>query len=220
MEAKYMPSIFIALLTLGTPRVEHFENLLRWFLCGKYRLRYYPCVDVQPGYKARNVCHREFLKDSYDYLLFLDDDTIPPVDVIDRLLKANKDMISATVQTLFSDKGVPKLIPVAYRWNEDDPEDKGYKAYWGSGVEEVDVTTCACTLIKRKVLKVVGRGAFTNWHKDEWCIEGKSGDFCFSEKVRADGFRIWNDYGILCDHYKTFSAKKVNELMLLASEGK
>lgn len=218
----YKPSIFIATPNLGWLRVEHTDNLTRWFLSGKYRLRWYSLTNIRPGYKARNMCHRDFLKDgSYDYMLLLDADTIPPVDVIDRLLARDKDMVSATVQTIKENKdGTPKLIPVAFRWDDSDKEDIGYRACWdkeNEGIKEVDIGTLACCLIKRKVLEAVGPGAFTNWHESGWCIEGKSGDFCFSEKVRKAGFRIWNDYGILCDHFKEIPSKMVNKLMLGAS---
>lgn len=217
------PSIFVAAPNLGVLRVEHTNNLVNWFLSGKYRMRWSCLKNVQPGYAARNKCHQDFLEDgSFDYMLCLDADTIPPVDVIDRLLDDDKDMVSATVQTLKESKeGEINLIPVAFRWDESDKEDIGYKVHADKGLVEVDMGTLACCLIKKKVLEAVGPGAFTNWYDDEWNIKGKTGDFCFSERVREVGFHIWNDYRILCDHFlKEISTKQINALMLMASKGK
>ena len=159
------------------------------------------------------------MKTACEYLLFLDADTVPHPDVIDRLLDADKDVISATVQTMKAKGDDPQLIPVALRW-DDTGEDKGYKAYWGKGVEEVDVTTLACTMIKREVMEAVGERAFQFEYSDRWGTDGKSEDFFFSRKVKQAGFKIWNHYGILCSHHKEFDTKIVNALLVGGENGK
>jgi len=215
----YKPSIFIAMPNMGTLATGHTQNLLEWFLSGKYRSTWFPLVGKAPHDRARNECHRAFIESGCDYLFFLDADTVPPVDVIDRLIDADKDMISATVQTMKEHKGNPQLVPVALRWNEEDPEDVGYKAYWGNGVEEVDVATLACTLIKKKVMQAVGPRAFQFVYNDEYGTDGMSEDFYFNERVKEAGFNAWNHYGILCSHHKTFDTKTVNALMVNARGG-
>lgn len=213
MKPLYKPSIFLAIPNLGVIDTDISVLLLQWFFSGKYRLKYFPPKNVRPLDKARNVCHQEFLKEDYDYLFFLDARVVPPFDVIDRLLKADKDMISATVQTIQSHEGEPRLIPVALRMDE---KDKGYKPYFGKGIEEVDVTTCACTLLKRKVMEEVGKQAFKHTMTDEEGVEGLSEDFYFSERVKRAGFRIWNDYTMLCSHFKDTDMRVINQLMQLA----
>lgn len=218
IETMAEPTIFVAMPNLGELATGHTSNLIAWFMSGKYRLTWFPLMGKAPLDRARNECHQAFIAKPHDYLLFMDSDTVPPVDVIDQLLEADKDMISATVQTLQRHFNKPKLVPVAFRWNVDDPDDIGYKAYWGEGIERVDVTTLACTLIKREVLEAVGKRAFQYVYDpdSEWGIEGWSEDFFFSRLVGEKGFEIYNHYGVLCDHYKTFSTKTVNELMLNA----
>jgi len=210
------PSVFIAMPNLGQLAVGHTQNLLEWVMSGKYRWQWKPIVGVSPYDRARNKCHEEFMKSGCEYMLFMDADTVPPVDALDRLLEAGKDMISATVQTIQAHDGEARLIPVALRWNEEDPEDVGLKAHFGSGIEEVDATTLACTLIRRKVMKAVGLRAFQFDYTDEYGTDGCGEDIFFNRLVKSAGFSIWNHYGILCSHHKMIDAKTVNELMLIA----
>ena len=210
------PSVFIAMPNLGQLAVGHTQNLLQWALSGKYRATWKPIVGVSPYDRARNKCHEEFMKSGCEYLLFMDADTVPPVAALDMLLAADKDMISATVQTIQMHHDEPRLIPVALRWNDEDPEDIGLKAYIGTGVTEVDATTLACTLIKRKVMKAVGPRAFQFEYTDEYGTDGCGEDIFFNRLVKEAGFQIWNHYGIVCDHNKEFSTKTVNALMKIA----
>ena len=183
---------------------------------GKYRVKYFPPENVRPLDKARNVCHREFLKENYDYMFFLDARVVPPVDALDKLLAADKDMISITAQTIQAFEGEPRLVPVAMR-----KASGGYKPHFGTGLEQVDVTTCACTLIKRTVMEKVGKRAFQHTMTDEWGTEGLSEDFYFCERVRSAGFEIWNDYTQLASHFKDTDMRTINKLMQIAyKEGK
>ena len=104
------PSIFIAMPNLGTLRVGHTDNLLRWFMSGKYSLKWYPVSNVFPHDRARNQCHKTYMNtgtdevmsglsmhfeggidfERYDYMLFLDADTVPPVSVIDQLIETKR----------------------------------------------------------------------------------------------------------------------------------
>lgn len=202
---------------LGELAVGHTVNLIKWMPSGKYDILWFPLVGKAPLDRARNECHQAFLQSRYDYLFFLDADTVPPVEALDMLLMADVDMVSATVQTFKMHNGEPRLDPVAYRWNEEDPEDIGYKVYVGSGVDEVDVATLACTLIRRPVLEKVKIPAFQYQCLDKFGIDGYSEDFFFSRCVKEAGFKIHNHYGILCHHFKKFDCAVVNTLMINAS---
>ena len=203
---------------MGTLAVGHTDNLLRWFLSGKYRLTWTPVVGKAPHDRARNECHRLFLESECEYMLFLDADTVPPPSVIDHFLEADKDMISATVQTIQRHEDEPRLIPVAFRWNDEDPDDIGLKPYYGEGrVEKVDATTCACTLIKRRVMEAVGPRAFQFTYTDKFGTKGMGEDIFFCSLVSERGFEMFNHYGILCEHNHEVGMKCVNDLMVIAS---
>ena len=205
------PRIFIATPNLGEIATGNVLNLLAWFASGKYELKWFAPQHVKPWDRARNLCHKAFLESNAEYLFFLDEHTIPPVDVIDRLLADDKDVVSATVQVLKTDGGTPVLIPMAMRWDE---KAGGYKPYWGRGVERVDVTTCACTLIKRVVMEKVERPAFRFTFDDEFGTDGYSEDFYFSEMVRQAGFEIYNDYRVLCSHIARVDMRIINDLLV------
>ena len=210
------PSIFIAMPNMGTLAIGHTQNLMTWALSGKYRWEWKPVTSISPHDRARNECHRLFMESECEYMLFMDADTVPPVDALDKLLAADKDMISATVQTVQSHNGEPRLIPIALRWNEDDKNDVGLKPYIATGIERVDATTLACTLIKRAVMSAVGPRAFQFEYSDEYGTEGCGEDIFFCRKVTEAGFEMWNHYGILCSHFKEFNTVDVNNLMNVA----
>jgi len=212
----YKPSIFIAVPNVGIVSTEISIRLLQWVSSGKYTIKYYPPENVRPLDKARNLCHKVFLESKMDYLFFLDARVVPPPDALDKLIAANKDMVSVTAQTIQAFEGEPRLVPVAMRKAEG-----GFKPHFGDGLEQVDVTTCACTLIKRKVMEKVGKRAFKFTMTDEWGTEGYSEDFYFCERVKKAGFKIWNDYTQLASHFKDTDMKTVNDLMAIAyKEGK
>ncbi len=204
------PKVFIATPNLGEIATGNVLNLLSWFGEGKYDLRWYAPQHVKPWDRARNLCHKAFLESDYDYLFFLDEHTVPPVDVIDRLLAHDVPVVSGTAQ-IFK-RGA--LIPMALRKDED-----GYRPHWGDGLERVDTTTLACTLIKKEVMERVKRPAFMFTQTDEWGIEGLSEDIFFAERVVDAGFEEYNDYGILCDHSIQTSSLPLNNLLTEASNG-
>ena len=150
--------------------------------------------NIKPWDRARNVCHREFLREKkgYQYLFFLDANTIPQQDILDRLLAHDVPMVAGLVQIWQE-----HLMPMSFRW---DNEKDGYVAHHGEGLQAVDVTTCACTLIKREVMERVRRPAFKFPHDDEFGAEGISEDFYFCEGVTAAGFSIAVDFDAICDH--------------------
>ena len=185
-------SIFIAIPNLGNIATDNAMNLLAWFGSGKYDLKVFAPQNVKPWDRARNLCHKEFLNERHDYLFFLDANTIPKPDILDRLLAHGVPMVAGLVQIWQE-----HLIPMSMRW---DKEANGYKPHYGDGLQQVDVTTCACTLIKREVMESVERPAFAFTQSDEFGTEGLSEDFYFCKRVREAGFPIAVDFDAICDH--------------------
>ena len=200
------PSIFIAIPNLGNIATDNAMNLLAWFASGRYGLKVFAPQNVRPWDRARNLCHRQFLSERYEYLFFLDANTIPHPSVLDRLLRHDLPMVAGVVQIWQE-----HLMPMSFRWDGlakhfEDPASvdevigAGYKPHHGEGLQEVDVTTCACTLIKREVMERVRRPAFAFTHTDEFGTEGLSEDFYFCDGVRLAGYPIAVDFDAVCDH--------------------
>jgi len=206
------PSIFVATPNLGEISTDVVFTVLPWIMSGKYQIFWSAPQYYRPGDRARNICHKLFLESGYEYLFFLDERVVPPMDTLDRLLAADRPIIGAAAQMLKHENGRPLLLPVAMDWY---PEDNGYKPQKGKlkGIRKVDVVTCACTLIKREVMEAVGPRAFAQPHGDEWGTTGQSCEFYFCDRVREKGYEIFVDYDILCDHYVRAGLKSVNALM-------
>jgi|SRR3989344_105814 len=65
---------------------------------------------------SRNVLINTAIKENFDYILFLDQDTIPPKDSIERFLKGNKPIICGIVfSRAKSPDGKPAYTPNVYK---------------------------------------------------------------------------------------------------------
>jgi len=210
------PSVFIALPNLGEIATLNVVTLMAWAVSRKYRLYFFPKMGVTPADRARNHCVREFLENSdQEYLLFLDADTAPALDIIDRLIAADKPMVSAATQTWrradLEEKTM--LLPMSFRKNNDGH----YQAYVGKGLEQVDMATLSCCLIRREVLQAVHDkfGIVCQFKLDGDYGENMIGeDFDFSMKVQDCGFEIWTDFAAVCHHYKTLDTAVVNAMLI------
>lgn len=64
---------------------------------------------------SRNKILEYVLKNNYDYVLIMDSDVIPSKNIIEELLKCNKDIVSGLYFNYFVDsKGKSNFLPVAY----------------------------------------------------------------------------------------------------------
>lgn len=65
---------------------------------------------------SRNILRKKVLDEGYDYFLSLEQDVIPPANVIETLLAHKKPIVSAVYYSYFPVLGKQELFPVAYRW--------------------------------------------------------------------------------------------------------
>jgi len=65
---------------------------------------------------SRNSIIDYALKNSYDYLLMLDQDVIPPLNIIEELMQFDKDIISGIYFNYFTTNQKVKYLPVAWKW--------------------------------------------------------------------------------------------------------
>lgn len=133
--------------------------------------------------RARNALAEKCLNEGHDYLLFLDDDQIPPRDILVRLMGADKDIV---------------LTPVADRNNE------GRIALFDEVLEPimqlkeagpVGAGGMSATLIKRSVLEAVAKNYGAPFRFDKQRIGntdktvGEDVNFCV--RARGLGFQVW-----------------------------
>ena len=223
------PKIFIAMPNQGNICPKNVMNLVGWFMAEEYTLQFYGPDDQRPHDRARNLCCKAFMETDFEYLLFVDAQTAPEPSYLDKLLRADKPVVSGVVQTIQAGKNklpyvgpqasmAPALVSVSLR-----EKDGKYQCYYGKGLEEVDITTCAFTLIKREVIEKVHEkfGPPFSWHRlvdQEWGIEGYSEDFDFCLKVKEVGFKLYADFNCLCMHQQRADMRMFNQILLRVAE--
>ena len=133
----------------------------------------------------RNKLVSELLKGDFSHLFFLDADTVPPAGAINRLLKHDKDIVSAL--ELYQLEG--KLI-----WNYQLLTEK--EDLSGS-LTKVEGASTSCILIKRRVFEKMK----WPWYEMQYTRDKFIGDdFYFCHKAAKLGFETWVDRGIECIH--------------------
>lgn len=206
-----MAKVFIAVPNLGTLQTDLVVALMETVTRSGHRTLVYLPQHKQPHHRARNLCHKVFLDGDWDYLWFIDADTVPPPGTLNRLLAHDVDIVAGIVLSWID--GGP--VPIAFRYSTDHG---GYRPLYGEGLQRADVVTMACTLIKRKVLETLPVGSF-RWGDDPGGYDGSGEEWTFCQAAAGAGFGIYADFSILCSHYKTIDLKTVNALMVSSQRG-
>ena len=187
-------------------------RLTQWSHSQTFKMGYKFYPYLVPHDNARNTAVKGFLEDFWDYLVMIDDDIIPPIETIDELLKADKEIISPTCLTIKPDENNMTFpIPVANRYDEDHK----YRPYYGQGIEETDTITGGMFMVKREVYEKIERPFYFTYHKDG-TVE-YSEDFVFSQQCQSLGYKLYTHYGILCEHMKTIGIKSFNDALIVTA---
>lgn len=132
----------------------------------------------------------------YDYLLSVDSDIVLPPDTLEKMLSADKDIISGlyiqripNTQTLevymLNENG--GVVNIPYRLLENKP------------LTQIAACGMGCVLVKAKVFRDMEYPHFYYKsaldHRDTI-----SEDVYFCKKAREHGFEVWTDPSIMCDH--------------------
>ena len=156
--------------------------------------------------ESRNLLRDYVLKNNYDYFLSLEQDVIPPRDVLPRLLRHQKNVVSGvyfkiynmTIRARKKDEIVLRekkvLTPLVFRFS-DDPSKMhicNYKDVEGNKLFKIRACGLGCVLIHRDVLEKV------KFRKEEG--SESYDDFIFCTDVYKNGFDIYADTSVKCKH--------------------
>ena len=113
---------------------------------------------IQRIITSRNILRKKVLDEDYDYFLSLEQDVIPPEDIIQRMLKHEKPVVSGVYFVHNkNNKGEIKLIPLAYKLIEESTltiEPLKEKEIWEEpGLHPIVSAGLGCVLIHRSVLE-------------------------------------------------------------------
>ena len=193
------PEIFIAIPTTGNIRTE-----LASFLLGLDRRTYNIIVSFTIGggiAHNRNLLVNSFLKTDYEWLLFIDSDVMPPLNVLD-MVKNGKDICSGVVYQ-YKHGGIVNLIldkyKDVYKFTKKSIEDD---------ITEIDATGTGCLLINRKVFNKMKKPYFQFLYDDSGLTK-LSEDLNFCKEAQVVGFKIWLDKRIIAHHYKIVDLKLI-----------
>ncbi|NPE27050.1 glycosyltransferase [Methanococcoides sp. SA1] len=165
--------------------------------------------------RSRNRILSYAVENDYDYVFMMDVDVIPPVDVIERLLAHEKDIVSGIYFNVFMVDGKKSICPIAWKGFSDEefeeirdkvssehvvskedlrrhltPEETN-----GGELHEVIIPSCGCMLLSREAFGKLKYGLLD-------VPEGfsTSDDIYFCKKARENGFRIYCDTVLQCEH--------------------
>ncbi|MBM3281950.1 MAG: hypothetical protein FJY86_01235 [Candidatus Diapherotrites archaeon] len=157
---------------------------------------------------GRNLLRQRVLSKKYDYFFSLEQDIIPPTDIIETLLSRNQKIVSATY---LNRKNIPTgyriEIMAGYYHNEGEKNkgvfrDYGFNLILPSRLMKVDYTGLGCMLIAREILEKISFRVETNTpHCD---------DMLFCMDAQKNGYEIYLDTHAWCLHLFNDAFKKTN----------
>lgn len=134
---------------------------------------------------------REFMRKiaverNHDYFYSMGTDTIPPLDILERLLAHNKDVVGAVYRQR-KDNDSPNVIA----WRHNDPEQRFMQEE--GPLVKVDGMGMDAVLFSRK--------AFTSFSWFDWGYPDD--DYPVYDSLKGKNFEIWLDKTQVCKHYMT-----------------
>ncbi|MAG20182.1 hypothetical protein CL618_01995 [archaeon] len=149
---------------------------------------------------SRNILRRLVLDNGYDYLFSLEQDVIPPKDVIERLLSHKKDIISGVyykkIYITVKDKEYTKIVPLLWKITKEDKEKKLMTYITDEELQtsllNIDMCGLGCLLIHRNVLEKVK----FRYEKQEKSFD----DTWFCKDAIKNNFKIYTDPTLKCKH--------------------
>ena len=150
---------------------------------------------------SRNLLRAKVLEENFDYFLSLEQDVIPPPDVIKKLLSSGKEIVGGVVFYYNWNEDFTKSVPSPLLWDFDPADRNSEYMYYvapeelkKSQVKEIKACSLSCLLIHRSVLERVR-------FRIDQCVDGFD-DVFFCIDARKAGFKIYVDTDVKCDHLK------------------
>ena len=152
-ELDQMPSIMVAVPNMGNIRTDLMMRIISWTRNAKMIL--FTPQNYSPVSVARNLCVSAFIEGDYDYLFFVDADTVPPPESLAKLLMAKKKIISGVTCNLkLCEDGMLRPAPMVFEYFNKGDRESGLKPILReSGVEKVDSFGMSCCLIHKSIFK-------------------------------------------------------------------
>jgi len=158
-----------------------------------------PCREIRvydqhPISNARNTAVEDFLSEPRNtHLFFLDDDVVAPVDVVPRLIKHDKLVVSGWY-LLRGNKQPCPATRTKHGWTQHTQEQLSQPQ-----LLQVDGTGAGCLLIKREVFDVITKPYFLEG--DLKTYKGCGEDLHFCLNLKQHNIPTYTDTTIYCRHF-------------------
>lgn len=202
------PKVLLGLPTMGSINTMLLVVLMAWLSDaarnGKYNLAIYPTYKVTPVDNARNEVVKEFLKSDCSHIMWIDADTVPPIDALEKLLKVNQPIVSALTAIIEHDPNLKNDSNGFYKkWNAVSSQTKIHVKP-NTGVLPIIGAGGSCILVKRSVYEKLKSPWYRTLYRDDKgkdCLVGE--DISFVAKAVGQGFAAFADTSIICAHEKS-----------------
>lgn len=199
----------IAVPTMGSIHTLLTSQLLKWATQNKTaNLSFYFTQNVSPHDRARNQVVEVFLAHEHlTHLFFIDSDTIPPDDALDRLLSHDLPFVSGLTPILTTNKetGAYEKHDNCFQDREFDENGKVTKtimAERNTGLQKIFRCGASCMLISREVFTVLNRPFFKFEYNEDGTKHTRSEDIYFCDSLTEAGIDIYADTDVICSHEK------------------
>ncbi len=193
--------IYVSVLNQGNIRIELAAVLHDLPFQGKYDV-YITYPNDKPISNNRNKIVQDFLaQKDYDYLLMIDDDIIPPKNILN-LADFQKDVISAMTFMYQQNMVAPLILK---RDNQGTYTVAAFKGY--EGLMEVDSVGSGCVMISRKCLEAI-KAPFNDIF-DEDGVRKFGLDIAFGQRAKKAGFTLYAHLDYPCGHRVTMDIKDI-----------
>lgn len=204
---KKAPKILIGLPTMGSIHTLLAMNIMSWLTQSMQNrdkgVSIYPTMGVCPVDNARNEIVEEFLKSDCTHLFFVDSDTIPPIDALDKLLAHDKDIVSGITPIIEHDEKRQNDSSGFYKkWNCVGMDEKFVQP--NTGLIPIKGAGGSCILIKRHVFEKLQKPWYRFIYQDDTGKDVNVGeDIYFIIKTIAAGFTPYADTSVIARHHKS-----------------
>ncbi len=198
--------VFIGVPTTGEIRTELAKWLLEILKNPNYQFNVYltPKSTIEHN---RNLIVRQFLKTDSEWLMTIDSDVSPSLNILD-ILQNNKKII-APINFVWKSWGLAPLLSTK-------AQERGYvvtdadKCNDPNPLVEVDATGTTCLFIHREVLEKM-KPPYFMFDYDENGAICLGEDYKFCQQAKELGYGIWIDKRFVTNHFTPTSLKSVNE---------
>ena len=161
----------------------------------------YP-IEMQRNNQVKNFLDSE----EYTHLFLLDSDCVPQQLTIEKLLDYDLDVVASVAGALIN--GVHCITAATRVAPEDVVDGKEYLFPYSedktkTDLEEVDAVGATGVLIKRHVIEALEPPYFEVIYNEDGTSVNLGEDYYFCQKIKEAGFKIFADFGLRQNHYKT-----------------